>query len=161
VHEEIRTTKHTKNLGTTKYTKRYEGEREVMSLRIVSNLSLQHEQLIQKVIGASIEVHRHLGPGFLKNIYERALCHELQLQRIPFEKQVEIMAPYKGISIPGHRLDLVIDKFLVLELKTVEEILPIHEAQLLSYLKSTGLKVGLIINFKVKKLKSGIRRIVL
>ena len=138
-----------------------EGKKEVMSLRIVSNLSLRHEQLIQKVIGAAIEVHRHLGPGFLKSIYERALCHELQLQGIPFEKQVEILAPYKGISIPGHRLDLVVDKFLVLELKAVEEIVPIHEAQLLSYLKSTGLKVGLIINFKVKQLKSGIRRIVL
>ena len=138
-----------------------EEKKEIMSLRIVSTLSLRHEQVIQKVIGAAIEVHRHLGPGFLKGIYERALCHELQLQEIPFEKQVEILAPYKGISIPGHRLDLVVDKFLVLELKTVEDILPIHEAQLLSYLKSTGLRVGLIINFKVKQLKSGLRRIVL
>jgi len=132
-----------------------------MSLRVVSNLPEEHEQLIQKVIGAAVEVHRHLGPGFLESIYERALCHELQLQGIPFEKQVEILVPYKDISIPGQRVDLVVDKFLILELKAVEGILPIHEAQLLSYLKSTGLKVGLIINFKVKQLKSGIKRIVL
>lgn len=117
--------------------------------------------MIQKVIGAAIEVHRHLGPGFLESIYERALCHELQLRGIPFEKQVEILVQYKDTSIPGQRLDLIIDKFLVLEFKAVEDILPIHEAQLLSYLKSTGLKIGLIINFKVKRLKSGIRRIIL
>jgi len=136
-------------------------EKEKMNLRIASSLPEEHEQLTQKVIGAAIEVHRHLGPGFLESIYERAPCHELQLQGIPFEKQVEIMVQYKDISIPGQRLDLIIDRFLILELKAVEEILPIHEAQLLSYLKSTGLKIGLIINFKVKRLKSGIRRIVL
>lgn len=132
-----------------------------MDLRIESNLSEEIEESIQKVIGAAIEVHRNLGPGFLESIYERALCYELQLQGIPFEKQVEILVPYKDTTIPGQRLDLVIDKPLILELKAVEEILPIHEAQILSYLKSTGLKVGLIINFKVKQLKSGIKRIVL
>jgi len=132
-----------------------------MNLRLVSNLSEKHEQLINKVIGAAIEVHRHLGPGFLESIYERALCYELQLQGIQFEKQVEILVPYKEISISGQRLDLIIEKFLILELKAVEAILPIHEAQLMSYLKSTGLKVGLIINFRVKRLKAGIRRIVL
>ena len=132
-----------------------------MKLKIVSNLKEQHEQLIQKVIGVAIEVHRHLGPGFIESIYERALYHELQLQGIPFEKQVDIIVPYKDTSIPGQRLDLIIDNFLILELKAVEEIKPIHEAQLLSYLKSTKLKIGLIINFKVKQLKSGIKRIVL
>ena len=132
-----------------------------MDLRVASSLPEEHEQLIQRVIGAAIEVHRHLGHGFLESIYERALCHELKLQAILFEKQVEILVPYKDISIPGQRLDFIIDKFLILELKAVEDILPIHEAQLLSYLKSTGLKIGLIINFKVKRLKSGIRRIVL
>lgn len=136
-------------------------EKEKINLRIASCLPEEHEQLIQRVIGAAIEVHRHLGPGFLESIYERALCHELELQAILFEKQVEILVQYKDISIPGQRLDLIIDKFLVLELKAVENILPIHEAQLLSYLKSTGLKIGLIINFKVKRLKSGIRRIIL
>lgn len=117
-----------------------------MNLKVASNLPEEHEQLIKQVIGVAIEVHRHLGPGFLESIYERALCHELQLQGIPFEKQVEILVPYKDVSIPDQRLDLIIDKFLILELKAVEEILPIHEAQLLSYLKSTGLKIGLIIN---------------
>ena len=132
-----------------------------MNLKVESNLSEKHEQLINKVIGAAIEVHRHLGPGFLESIYERALCYELHIQGIPFEKQVEIQVPYKEIAISGQRLDLIIDNFLVLELKTVEGISPIHEAQLMSYLKSTGLKVGLIINFKVKRLKAGIRRMVL
>ena len=132
-----------------------------MNLRIVSTLSEKHEQLINKVIGAAIEVHRHLGPGFLESIYERALYYELQSQGIQFETQVEILVPYKEISISGQRLDLIIEKFLILELKAVEAILPIHEAQLMSYLKSTGLKVGLIINFRVKRLKAGIRRIVL
>lgn len=132
-----------------------------MNLRVATSLPEKHEQLINKVIGAAIEVHQNLGPGFLESIYERALCHEFQLQGIPFKKQVEIEVPYKEISISGQRLDLIIDNFLILELKTVEEIGPIHEAQLLSYLKSTGLKVGLIINFKVKQLKSGIKRMVL
>ena len=132
-----------------------------MNLRVATSLPEKHEQLINKVIGAAIEVHQNLGPGFLESIYERALCHEFQLQGIPFKKQVEIEAPYKEISISGQRLDLIIDNFLILELKTVEEIGPIHEAQLLSYLKSTGLKVGLIIHFKVKQLKSGIKRMVL
>ncbi len=132
-----------------------------MNLRVASALSEKHEQLINKVIGAAIEVHQKLGPGFLESIYEQALCHELQLQGIPFEKQVEIQVPYKEISIPGQRLDLIVDNFLILELKAVEAISLIHEAQLLSYLKSTGLKVGLIINFKVRRLKSGIRRMIL
>ena len=136
-------------------------EESKTQLKIVSNLSEQHEHLINKVIGAAIEVHKHLGPGFLEIIYERALCHEFQINGIPFEKQVEILVPYKNTSIPGQRLDLVIDSFLILELKAVENILPIHETQLLLYLKSTGLKVGLIINFKSKQLKSGIRRLVL
>jgi GxxExxY protein len=132
-----------------------------MNLRVASALPEKHEQLINKVIGAAIEVHQKLGPGFLESIYEQALCHELQLQGIPFEKQVEIQVPYKEISISGQRLDLIVDNFLILELKAVEAISLIHEAQLLSYLKSTGLKVGLIINFKVRRLKSGIRRMVL
>jgi len=79
---------------------------------------------------------------------------------IPFATQVEILVPYKDIAIPGQRLDLVIDNFLILELKAIEHILPIHEAQLISYMKSSGLKVGLLINFNVKQLKSGIRRMV-
>lgn len=136
------------------------GTKIKMRLNFVSNLLEEHEQLIQKVIGVAIEVHRHLGPGFPESNYERALCHELQLQGIPFEKQFEILVPYKDTSIPGQRLDLIIDNFLILELKAVEEIAPIHEAQLLSYLKSTGLKIGLLINFKVNQLKSGIRRII-
>ena len=92
-----------------------------MKLKIVSNLTEKHEQLIQKVIGVAIEVHRHLGPGFIESIYERALYHELQLQGIPFEKQVDILVSYKDISIPGQRLDLIIDKFLILELSLASD----------------------------------------
>ena len=148
--------------GTTKDTKMGRlKENTSQYLTIASKLSTAEEKLINRVIGAAIEVHRQLGPGFLESIYERALCYELELLGIPFETQVEILVPYKEISIPGQRLDLVIDNFLILELKAIEHILPIHEAQLLSYMKSTGLKVGLVINFNVKQLKSGIRRMVM
>lgn len=130
-------------------------------LSVASKLSEDKELLISRVIGAAIEVHRQLGPGFLESIYERALCYELESLGIPFEQQVDILVPYKEIVIPGQRLDLVVDNFLILELKAIEQILPIHEAQLLSYMKSTGLKVGLLINFNVKQLKSGIKRMVM
>ena len=131
------------------------------SLRIESKLSDDLEVLVREVIGAAIEVHRHLGPGFLESIYEKALCHELDLRRIAYERQKEIGVPYKGLTIDGQRLDLVVDGQLIVELKTVDTIAPIHEAQLLSYLKTTHLKVGLLINFKAQRLKSGIRRLVL
>jgi GxxExxY protein len=132
-----------------------------MTLRIESSLPDDVEELIHRIIGAAIEVHRCLGPGFLESIYERALCHELGLRGIGYESQKEILVPYKGINIPGQRLDLLVEGKLVLELKAVDEIAPIHEAQLLSYLKTTGIRAGLIINFRVRQLKSGIRRMVL
>lgn len=136
-------------------------EEKAKYLSVASTLPEDKEKLISRVIGAAIEVHKQLGPGFLESIYERALCYELESLGIPFEKEVEILVPYKEIAIPGQRLDLVIDNFLILELKAIEHILPIHEAQLLSYMKSTGLKVGLLINFNVKQLKSGIKRMVM
>ena len=130
-------------------------------LAVESKLPQDLEDLTYKVIGAAIEVHRHLGPGFLESIYEDALCHELELRGIPYERQREIVVPYKDIQIDGQRLDLVVDGRVLVELKTVDAIAPIHEAQLLSYLKTTSLQVGLIINFKEKRLKDGIRRFVL
>ncbi|MHC5038390.1 MAG: GxxExxY protein [Planctomycetota bacterium] len=129
-------------------------------MRIDSPLPEDLEDLIQKVIGAAIEVLKNLGPGFLESVYERALCHELEIQNIRFERQKEISIEYKGLEIAGHRIDILIGERLILELKAVEEIAPIHEAQLLSYLKSTELRAGLIINFNVRKLKDGIRRMV-
>jgi len=132
-----------------------------MGLRLKSRLPDELEGLITEVIGAAIEVHRNLGPGFIESVYEYALCHELELRDIPYERQKEILVPYKDITISGQRLDLLVDGRLILELKAVEEISKVHEAQILSYLKSTGTRIGLIINFNVKRLKDGLRRMVL
>ena len=132
-----------------------------LCLRLESNLPKDIEELVHKVIGAAIEVHRHLGPGFLESIYEEALCYEMTLQGIKFERQKEIEIKYKDVHIKGQRIDILVDNCLILELKAIDEIAPIHEAQLLSYLKTTGFRIGLIINFKVQQLKLGIKRIIL
>ena len=132
-----------------------------MKMKLESNLPNELETLVRNVIGAAIEVHRHLGPGFLENIYEQALCYELSTRGITFERQKEIVVPYKNISISGQRLDIVVEGQVIVELKTVEQLLPLHEAQILSYLKSTGMKVGLLMNFNVKQLKTGIKRMVM
>jgi GxxExxY protein len=120
----------------------------------------EDEELGRRVIGAAIEVHRLLGPGFLESIYRRALCHELSLLGIPFEFEKDLFVPYKDIRIPGQRLDVLVAGRILLELKTVEALAPIHKAQLLSYLKATGLRLGFLINFKVLVLKDGIKRLV-
>jgi GxxExxY protein len=112
------------------------------------------------VIGAAIEVHRILGPGFLESVYRKALGHELTLLGIPFEYEKELLVPYKDIQIPGQRYDILVTGRILLELKTVEAIAPIHQAQLLSYLKATGRRLGFVINFKVLVLKDGIKRLV-
>lgn len=106
------------------------------------------EELARKVIGAAIEVHRHLGPGFIESIYRRALCHELTLLGIPYEDEKPILVPYKDIQIPGQRLDILVAGRIILELKTVEEFAPIHLAKSISYLKATGLRLGFLINFR-------------
>ena len=116
--------------------------------------------LSRKVIGAAIEVHRTLGPGFLESVYESALCVELQHLGIPFVRQVPVELGYRGVSVGESRLDLLVDRRLVLELKAVEKLLALHEQQLLSYLKVTGLRVGLLINFNVEVLTRGVRRVV-
>ncbi len=119
------------------------------------------DQLAHDVIGAAIEVHRMPGPGFLESVYEEALCVELKLRGIPFESQVNQGVDYKGHHVGDGRLDLLIDKALIVELKTVEELVPIHAAQVISYLKATGYSLGLLINFNVPVLKEGIKRIIL
>ncbi len=112
------------------------------------------------VIGCAIEVHKALGPGLLESAYEQCLCHELKIRKIPFERQKAVPITYKGIKLDcGYRLDMVVANRLVLEIKASEEILPIHEAQILTYLKLTGIKCGLIINFNVPVLKDGIKRL--
>ena len=108
-----------------------------------------------------MEVHRTLGPGFLESVYEEALCVELRSRDIFFEQQVEVSVKYKGHAVGKGRLDLLIEKKLVVELKTVESFAPIHQAQVISYLKATGLQLGLLINFKIPLLKNGIKRVIL
>jgi GxxExxY protein len=117
---------------------------------------LIHEALTEQVIGAAIEVHRALGPGLLESAYEECLCHELHLRGIALRRQVPLPIQYKGVSLDcGYRLDVVVEDSVVLELKCVEHILPVHEAQLLTYLKLTGKRVGLIVNFHVSTLVCG------
>jgi GxxExxY protein len=117
---------------------------------------LLFEELTEKVIGAAIEVHRALGPGLLESAYQECLCHELHLRKISFERQIAVPVEYKGVTLDcGYRIDLVVDESLVLELKCLEHILPVHEAQLLTYLKLTGKHVGMILNFNVPVLTRG------
>jgi len=106
-------------------------------------------------------VHRYLGPGFLEGIYEAALAIELEKRHIAFQRQVAIGIQYKGVKIGGSRLDLLIEKRLIVELKAVESLLPIHKAQVLSYLKAVNEPLGLLINFKVGVLRDGVQRVVL
>jgi len=113
------------------------------------------------LVDAAIEVHRRLGPGFLERIYEEALCHELTLRGISFERQKLIQVLYKSVPAGEQRIDLLVGGLIIAEVKAVETILPIHEVQLLSYLKSTDLRLGFIINFNVQLLKHGIKRMVL
>jgi len=116
--------------------------------------------LTGEVIGAAIEVHKILGPGLLESAYEECLSLELKLRGIQFERQVELPIEYKGNKLDcGYRMDIVADDQLILELKSCESLHPIHEAQLLTYLKLTGRKVGLLINFNVPILKQGIKRL--
>ncbi|MBV9125441.1 MAG: GxxExxY protein, partial [Planctomycetes bacterium] len=109
-------------------------------------IPVEDERIAHEVIGAAIEVHRLLGPGFLEKIYERAMVHELGLRGLAVQAQKEILVPYKGIQIAGQQLDLLVCERVLLELKTVDHLHPIHEAQLLSYLKATGLRLGLLLN---------------
>ena len=113
------------------------------------------------VIGAAIEVHKALGPGLLESVYEECLCRELDLRKIPYERQKEIPIEYKGVKLNcGHRLDLLVASTLIVELKAGDQLQPINDAQVLTYLKLTGLKVGLLINFNVPTLKEGLKRLV-
>ena len=118
------------------------------------------DELVRRVIGAAIEVHRHLGPGFLESVYEEALCVELELRKIPFDRQRPIGVDYKGHSVGQGRLDLLVGDKLLVELKAVDRLVPIHSAQVISYLKATHLHLGLLINLNVPLLKDGIRRII-
>lgn len=123
-------------------------------------LPAEIETVGKRIIGAAIEVHRYLGPGLLESIYERALVHELNLRGMTVKQQFPITIEYKGVKIAGQRLDLLVDPGIVVELKSIESILPIHGRQVVSYLKSTGYRLGYLINFNIPVLKDGIKRFV-
>jgi len=118
--------------------------------------------LTDAIIGGAIEVHRALGPGLLESTYEMCLCRELSIRGLRFQRQVPIAVEYKGAKLDcGYRVDLVVDETVLVEIKAIDSLLPIHATQLLSYLKLGGWKIGLLVNFNVELLKHGIRRRVL
>ena len=117
--------------------------------------------LSSTIIGAAIEVHKTLGPGLLESAYEECLCHELSLRGVSFERQKPLPVEYKGTKLDcGYRLDIIVENTIILELKSCEKIEPIHKAQLLTYLKLSGLHLGLLLNFNVPVMRDGIIRIV-
>ena len=118
-------------------------------------------ELSHQVIGAALEVHRELGAGLLESVYEQCLAHELASLEIPVERQVELPVRYKGIEVgAGYRMDLFVARALVVEVKAAECLLPVHSAQLLTYLKLAGCRLGLLLNFNVPAMRDGIRRVV-
>ena len=120
------------------------------------------DPLTEQVIGLAIAVHRELGPGLLELAYEECLCHELKENGIAFARQVPLAVNYKGVRLDcGYRIDIVVNHKLLLEIKAVDRLLPIHEAQILTYLRLSRIRVGLLINFNNVVLKDGIRRFVL
>jgi GxxExxY protein len=123
---------------------------------------VENDPLTQQIIGFAIEVHRQLGPGLLESAYEECLCYELHQAAIAFRRQVPLPVVYKAVRLDcGYRMDLVIRDKVIVELKTVERLLPVHEAQLLTYLKLSGIPTGLLLNFSSAVLKDGLRRLVL
>lgn len=123
---------------------------------------MELNRITEQIIGAAIEVHKTLGPGLLESAYEECLCHELTLHGVSFQRQKPLPVEYKGVKLDcGYRLDLLVEGAVVVEIKAVEAIQPIHEAQLLTYLKLGRWKLGLLINFNVPVLKDGIRRRIL
>lgn len=122
----------------------------------------RENSLSRQIIGAAIEVHKQLGPGLLESAYEECLAHELTLRDISFERQKQLPVVYKGIRLDcGYRLDLLVDELVVVELKTIDRFAPIHQAQMITYLKLTGCKLGLLLNFNKKLMRNGIKRVVL
>ena len=120
---------------------------------------LRHGDVTEKIIAAAIEVHRHLGPGLLESIYERCLCHELTMRNVRFERQQPMDVEYKGLKVDAaYRPDLLVEDVVIVELKSAEQNLPIFEAQLMTYLKLSNKRVGLVINFGLPVLRNGIIR---
>lgn len=120
------------------------------------------DELSKRVIGCALEVHKNLGPGLLESTYEQCLAHELKCAGIPFMLQHPLPVNYNGIKLDcGYRVDLFVDNKIIVELKSVDKVLPIHQAQLLTYMKLAGVKIGLLMNFNVRFMREGIKRLVL
>ena len=119
------------------------------------------DKISQKIIGCAIEVHRHLGPGLLEHVYEEALCVEFQLQGLKYNRQVPIPLKYKDQPIGEYRIDLLVENQIVVEIKSVERLDPVFQAQVITYLKVTDKRIGLLLNFNSRLLKDGIKRIIL
>ncbi len=120
----------------------------------------QNDLLTEKIIGFAIEVHRHLGPGLLESAYEECLCYELGQSGLTFRRQVPLPVVYKAIRLDcGYRMDVVVEERVILEIKSVERLMPIHEAQVLTYMKLGGIATGLLLNFNTSALKEGLRRL--
>ena len=123
---------------------------------------MEFDDLSNRVIGCALEVHKHLGPGLLESAYAQCLAHELSAAAIPFKLEQSIPVNYKGTLLDcGFRADIVVDDTLIIELKSVQKLLPIHEAQLLTYMKLAKIKTGLLMNFNVQMLRDGLKRLVL
>jgi GxxExxY protein len=129
-------------------------------MRLPSPLCTDAESVMTETIGCAIAVHRALGPGFIESIYRRAMYIELEAHRLAYEAERPIKVSYRGIEIPGQRVDLIVEGLIVVELKSVIRLDEIHRAQVISYLKTTGLRGGLLINFRAPTLRQGLRRIV-
>jgi GxxExxY protein len=125
-------------------------------------MAYENDPLTEKIIGFAIGIHRDLGPGLLESAYEECLCYELEQGGLSFRRQAALPVVYKSVLLEcGYRMDIVVEDQVIIELKTVERLLPIHEAQMLTYLKLSGIRTGLLLNFNVPVLKDGIRRMLL
>ena len=123
---------------------------------------MEINKITEKIIGSAIEVHKNLGPGLLESAYEECLCYELDKNGLYFERQKPVPVVYKEIKLDcGYRPDLIVEKEIIVELKSIDSIAPIHEAQMLTYLRFANKKIGLLINFNVTVLKNGLRRFIL
>jgi len=130
-------------------------------VRVPSPLSAHAELAMSETIGCAIRVHRELGPGFLESIYRKAMCVELEASGLSYEAERPVLVRYRHASISGQRVDLIVENAIVVELKSVTHLDKIHLAQVISYLRTTGLRGGLLINFRVPVLRHGLRRVVL
>ena len=125
-------------------------------------MAYENDPLTEKIIGFAISIHRDLGPGLLESAYEECLCYEIEQSGLSFRRQSALPIVYKSVRLDcGYRMDIVVENRVIVELKTVERLLPIHEAQMLTYLKLSGIRIGLLLNFNTPVLKGGIRRMLL